>query len=105
MIFRHRLTYNLIHFFIVGYCCIQYRKCDTKRSFTLGNQVAAFNQAKHGADCTGDFITIEGNFLKESLLIEEKEYEIIKLFFIILSFKFLYFLINNSIVRNGNFHR
>ena len=66
ILFRHRLTYNLIHFFIVGYCCIQYRKCDTKRSFTLGNQVAAFNQAKHGADCTGDFITIEGNFLKES---------------------------------------
>ena len=45
----------------LGYCCIQYRKCDTKRSFTLGNQVGAFNQAKHGSDCAGDYIIIEGS--------------------------------------------
>ena len=75
-VFIHLLTYILINFLIVGYCCIQYRKCDTKRSFTLGNQVAAFNQAKHGADCTGDFITIEGNLMKESQLLEKNYFSL-----------------------------
>ena len=45
----------------IGYCCIVYMKCDAT-SFELNNGgVGANTMAKQGADCTEDFVLIEGS--------------------------------------------
>ena len=49
--------------YFIGYCCIRYRVCDTPRSYTLSNDIAAMTGAHLGSDCTNDYIIIEGLFL------------------------------------------
>merc|ERR1712110_1089520 len=44
-----------------GYCCIRYRVCDTPRSYTLSNDIAAMTGAHLGSDCTNDYIIIEAS--------------------------------------------